>query len=743
MEKVEYSKPKFLSVVQIADIVSVIPDVKAATKEASDNATKQIKYKLSIQLRELRMCHEQIPQLKLDIYKQFLRSVITPGEAVGITASEGVGGPATQMTLSGFHQAGSSRNVGSGVDRLREMLNQSLNRKVETTIIHFKNKNMSLEDVLEYRRQIIGVTVSDLVKKHRIEASSRDTMDENGEITREIVPYHERGFWYNSYMFIFGDEFQDASHYLRLEIDKTRMFAFNLTLDDIVNTLEAEKSGMLKCIASPVSFDKLYIDIYPDQQQVMEEIKVRLDEKYKKSFPGIDSENASLVLLRLFVQPYLGSFLIKGIKGITSVFPQTIRTLSAVRSCVKKYRDIDLEEIYAHYPDLTQEKKDEYANMWTFWFDPIKLKINGIPMTKVVRLIEMCGLNIIERPNNLEEDFEVERRRITFTPQKRHSYEPIKITVTMPAGQEYVMEDGKRIDINPYDYISKLIDTEEQNATSTYQENKKKGIIKPVEISNLYREGIYTYADTNGYNLGPTLNHPLIDSRYTISNNPNDIYNTIGIQACYNFISRDLYEIITDNDAYVSPRHIMTLVSSMTNISPMPITSRGVSRQNRGTFADASFEHAVDAFIKACTFGKWEGVGSTSTCIFIGNTIKIGTGLCRLSLDVEALKKIIDAIALDKMTKSSENSSRPSLHLSTKKDEEMDLSILDELATNNAPTFQFTDEEIVTSEIGTLDVQPELGQARAQVVITKSVSFKGPIPKPPSYNVPLPAIVQI
>ena len=52
-----------------------------------------------------------------------MRSVIEPGEAVGIVAGQSVGEPSTQMTLNTFHLAGhSTKNVTLGIPRLREII---------------------------------------------------------------------------------------------------------------------------------------------------------------------------------------------------------------------------------------------------------------------------------------------------------------------------------------------------------------------------------------------------------------------------------------------------------------------------------------------------------------------------------------------------------------------------------------------------------------------------------------------
>ncbi|KAA8914558.1 hypothetical protein FN846DRAFT_926797 [Sphaerosporella brunnea] len=54
---------------------------------------------------------------------KYMRSMIDPGEAVGIVAGQSIGEPSTQMTLNTFHLAGhASKNVTLGIPRLREIV---------------------------------------------------------------------------------------------------------------------------------------------------------------------------------------------------------------------------------------------------------------------------------------------------------------------------------------------------------------------------------------------------------------------------------------------------------------------------------------------------------------------------------------------------------------------------------------------------------------------------------------------
>lgn len=52
-----------------------------------------------------------------------MRSLVEPGENVGLLAAQSIGEPSTQMTLNTFHFAGRGEmNVTLGIPRLREIL---------------------------------------------------------------------------------------------------------------------------------------------------------------------------------------------------------------------------------------------------------------------------------------------------------------------------------------------------------------------------------------------------------------------------------------------------------------------------------------------------------------------------------------------------------------------------------------------------------------------------------------------
>ena len=73
------------------------------------------------------------------IYLTFIKSLINPGENVGVVAAQSLGEPTTQMALNTFHYTGqgSKANISRGTPRLRELLSLSKKIKTPSMTIHF------------------------------------------------------------------------------------------------------------------------------------------------------------------------------------------------------------------------------------------------------------------------------------------------------------------------------------------------------------------------------------------------------------------------------------------------------------------------------------------------------------------------------------------------------------------------------------------------------------------------------
>ena len=106
-----YNPSKYLGAVsetfqdKLDDFVSENPSLFSSKDKKSDSPSlSEKKFRALMQLK-------------------YMRSVINPGESVGIIASQSIGEPSTQMTLNTFHFAGhGAANVTLGIPRMREII---------------------------------------------------------------------------------------------------------------------------------------------------------------------------------------------------------------------------------------------------------------------------------------------------------------------------------------------------------------------------------------------------------------------------------------------------------------------------------------------------------------------------------------------------------------------------------------------------------------------------------------------
>jgi DNA-directed RNA polymerase I subunit RPA1 len=130
---------------KVADYLKDNPDglLKEKSKEAATKADPLVRARLN------KKGAEKVFAAK------YLRSLVEPGEAVGIVAGQSVGEPSTQMTLNTFHLAGhSAKNVTLGIPRLREIL-MTASAKISTpSMTLVLNPQLSEEDGENFAKSI-------------------------------------------------------------------------------------------------------------------------------------------------------------------------------------------------------------------------------------------------------------------------------------------------------------------------------------------------------------------------------------------------------------------------------------------------------------------------------------------------------------------------------------------------------------------------------------------------------------
>lgn len=109
---------------------------------------------------------------------KYMKSVIDPGEAVGIVAGQSIGEPSTQMTLNTFHLAGhSAKNVTLGIPRLREIVMTASANIMTPTMTLMLNEELSEEDCEKFAKAISKLTIAEVIDK--LQVKERISVGEN------------------------------------------------------------------------------------------------------------------------------------------------------------------------------------------------------------------------------------------------------------------------------------------------------------------------------------------------------------------------------------------------------------------------------------------------------------------------------------------------------------------------------------------------------------------------------------
>ncbi|MCJ1295657.1 hypothetical protein MMC34_007221 [Xylographa carneopallida] len=97
---------------------------------------------------------------------KYMKSVVDPGEAVGIVAGQSIGEPSTQMTLNTFHLAGhSAKNVTLGIPRLREIVMTASNNISTPTMTLHLNPEVTQQVGEQFAKGITKLTLAEVVDK--------------------------------------------------------------------------------------------------------------------------------------------------------------------------------------------------------------------------------------------------------------------------------------------------------------------------------------------------------------------------------------------------------------------------------------------------------------------------------------------------------------------------------------------------------------------------------------------------
>ena len=262
-------------------------------------------------LLTLRRFNKKGLQYLLNIIKtNYKKSIVNPGEMVGIIAAQSIGEPTTQMTLNTFHFAGvaSKSNVTRGVPRIEEILSLSENPKNPSVTVVLNDEDKErVEKAQEMKYQLEYTCLNDITKTVTI-CFDPDDMNTLIDIDKPLMAE------YAEYQKMFedctGTTFEENNNnskwIIRFELDRENLLEKNISLDEIHFALKYSYKDDITCIYSDYNADNLVF-------------RVRLTEnilKHKKK--SLDQQD-EIYKLKNLQHNLLHNIILRGIKGIPKV----------------------------------------------------------------------------------------------------------------------------------------------------------------------------------------------------------------------------------------------------------------------------------------------------------------------------------------------------------------------------------------------------------------------------------------
>jgi len=126
---------------EIENMIAFIQPQKGIPADSALSVVNIQKERLRVQLRTQKVYAEIIPALKDEIEKVYYKSLIDPGDSVGVISAQSIGERTTQTTLNTFHRSGQSdKTLTQGVPRFQELLNATKKSKNCKSQNLFQNK---------------------------------------------------------------------------------------------------------------------------------------------------------------------------------------------------------------------------------------------------------------------------------------------------------------------------------------------------------------------------------------------------------------------------------------------------------------------------------------------------------------------------------------------------------------------------------------------------------------------------
>jgi len=379
-------KPRKLTEEEINYIIDDFPDDNVLNNEAKQIARLGVIHSIENELKKIEISPKDLDELKNIIIGQHIKSLVVPATAVGTTAAVAVGSTMTQSTLNTFHASGSVRSVSFGIDTMRDILFARKTPKNVFCTVYYKNKLLTLEEVLDTKSYIVGSVFSNFIVDFKIGKFGE------GEKNFKKFFWHEKSYIEEYIKDITYPENIDTSVILRIFLNKNEMYKHKVTIKKLIDVIIKTDSNIVPIYGSIIDG---IIDIIPKTKINKDFLEVFA--KNKNKYDSLNINNAEIqsyienLYFEIFINGLKNSF-IKGIEGITNLHPKVINVLDIIKDVKQSKELFGISEGNAKQVD--NNPLSENMMLWEITLNSKIMKHKGISILNLLNMLNKFKIDI-------------------------------------------------------------------------------------------------------------------------------------------------------------------------------------------------------------------------------------------------------------------------------------------------------------------------------------------------------------
>lgn len=685
MKKTKIESKRKLKDDEIESLLSFIPLNKGIPDDVAVSIRNKNRNVLIKDLKEIEIYPSAIPKLKEYITKMYLKTLVQPGESVGVMTAQSIGERQTQQTLNSveyntevlilknnlvmIHKIGSLIN--KLIDNSKDVIKLEDNQEyldvgnqdylIPTTDERGATSWKKIEAVTRHPGECIqvqtesGRSVIASLGKSFLTLENGILIPKEGKNLKigDRIPttVHFPSYQNVDLDLILTSKLNELEKYIKYKLKVTDLYTnqkipvegdkeyFSLLLNKLgILTFWKEDEVELNPKIDP---QNLFGDIYLDK---VVDIKPYQRQKYLYDFTVESTRNFNifngLVQRDTFHTTGLSiKTVVTGVPRFTELlnvtkepkarsstvyFEDSNDSISSLRNLVgNSFTEFKVKHLYKTF-------KIEEAKTREGWYD-----IFDTIYEKTYSHCKFCiTLNI-----DTEKLYEYKIPLYKIAEQIEKSYSDL-ICVFSPnfLSQFHIYVDVTDFDVPDYMEADEAEETFLKDMVIPRLNNIKICGIENIKDIFFEKKGGEWVVETEGSNLQELLCHSRVDKIRTMSNDMWEIYNVFGIEAARQFLVEEFRNVVSSDGTFVNDSHILLLVDVMTFTGTLSSISRyGLKKENCGPMAKASFEESLENFLKAGLYGEKETSNGVSASVMLGKVPKMGTGLCDLVIDIQKI----------------------------------------------------------------------------------------------------------